>query len=245
MGLPKNDRRILNPDWTKLDFSQTDQALNIPAPDTVKPYDKNSILIGLVPKDEWKIKDVSVEKAILNRESRRKFKQDELTPDELSFLLYATQGVRINKPKFTFRSVPSGGARHTFETYLFIDRVSGIQKGLYRYLPLEHKLFLEEAYHDNMADQLNKALRGQLWNAAVYFLWTTIPYRMEWRYSFVSTKIIAIDAGHLCQNLYIACEAIDAGTCGIGAYDQKLMDAFLKADGENEFAVYMAPVGKV
>jgi nitroreductase len=52
-----------------------------------------------------------------------------------------------------------------------------------------------------------------------------------------------LDAGHVCQNLYLACEAIQAGTCAIGAYDQAAIDAFLKLDGMDEFVVYLAPVG--
>jgi len=76
------------------------------------------------------------------------------------------------------------------------------------------------------------------------FIWTTIPYRMEWRYSVVSHKIIALDAGHVCQNLYLACESIGCGTCAIGAYDQEKMDRFLGVDGEEEFAIYAAPVGR-
>lgn len=40
----------------------------------------------------------------------------------------------------TRRTVPSGGSRHPFETYLLINRVNGLEPGLYRYLPLEHKL---------------------------------------------------------------------------------------------------------
>ncbi|MHA1872570.1 MAG: nitroreductase family protein, partial [Candidatus Heimdallarchaeaceae archaeon] len=47
---------------------------------------------------------------------------------------------------------------------------------------------------------------------AVIFLWATTPYRMEWRYSITSSKVIAIEAGHICQNLYLACETIDIGT---------------------------------
>ena len=58
-------------------------------------------------------------------------------------------------------------------------------------------------------------------------------------------KVIAIDAGHVCQNLYLACEAIQAGTCAVAAYNQKLTDNLLRVDGEDEFAIYMAPVGKV
>ena len=53
-----------------------------------------------------------------------------------------------------------------------------------------------------------------------------------------------IDAGHLCQNLYLACEALGLSTCAVGAYDQTGMDGLLRLDGEEEFVVYMAPAGK-
>ena len=61
----------------------------------------------------------------------------------------------------------------------------------------------------------------------------------------LSPKIIAQDSGHLCQNLYLASEAIGAGTCAIGAYDQAKIDPILGVDGEEEFTIYMAPVGKI
>ncbi len=77
------------------------------------------------------------------------------------------------------------------------------------------------------------------------FIWTAIPYRMEWRYGLAAHKVIAIDAGHVCQNLYLACEAIVAGTCAVAAYDQDAVDHLIGVDGEEEFAIYLAPVGKV
>jgi SagB-type dehydrogenase family enzyme len=167
--------------------------------------------------------------------------------EELAFLLWATQGVR--KPEGgspAFRTVPSAGARHSFETYLFIMRVKGVEKGLYRYLPVENELlFLSEI--EDMERQLAFACLGQTYAAkgAVTFVWTTIPYRMEWRYSIAAHRVILIDAGHVCQNLYLACEAIDAGTCAIGAYDQERLDSLLGVDGKDEFALYLAPVGKI
>ena len=57
-------------------------------------------------------------------------------------------------------------------------------------------------------------------------------------------KVIAIDAGHVCQNLYLACETISAGTCDVAAYDQKRADRLLCVDGDEEFVIYMAPMGK-
>jgi nitroreductase len=54
-----------------------------------------------------------------------------------------------------------------------------------------------------------------------------------------------VDIGHVCENLYLACEAIGAGACAILAYEQKMMDALIGVDGKNEFTIYLAPVGKV
>jgi len=81
--------------------------------------------------------------------------------------------------------------------------------------------------------------------SAATFVWTVVPERTEWRYAEASAKVIALDAGHVCQNLYLACEAIGAGTCAVGAYDQELMDELLGLDGDDEFTIYLAPVGKV
>jgi SagB-type dehydrogenase family enzyme len=68
---------------------------------------------------------------------------------------------------------------------------------------------------------------------------------MEWRYAAAAHRVIAMDVGHVCQNLYLACEAMAAGTCAIAAYHQEKMDALLEVDGEEEFTIYLAPVGKL
>jgi SagB-type dehydrogenase family enzyme len=237
-------REFLKPRWEGIDFDKTDQALKVPAPPQEKPYESGGALIALPPLSECPIPSISILDAILNRRSRRKFRAETLSLEELSFLLFSTQGIKKRQEHHSFRTVPSGGARHSFETYIYVDRVFGLPKGLYRYLPLEHALVLVQNFREGMAEDLDAATDGQLMGAAAYFIWTTLPYRMEWRYAEASAKIIAIDVGHVCQNLYLACEAIGCGTCGIGAYRQDLIDAFLGIDGVEEFALYMAPVGK-
>ncbi len=80
--------------------------------------------------------------------------------------------------------------------------------------------------------------------AAVVFIWSCVSYRGEWRYHTAAHKVMRIHAGHVCQNLYLGCEATGCGTCAVAAYDQAAMDKLLQLDGEDEFLVYMAPVGK-
>ncbi|OGF47447.1 MAG: thioester oxidase [Candidatus Firestonebacteria bacterium RIFOXYC2_FULL_39_67] len=233
----------------EFDSSDTDQNKGIKPPPMEKPWDAvNQRKFRLVKKNEWtSIKTLDVETAIGKRRSRRKFTDKFITLEELSFLLWATQGVqRKFGDAAAYRTVPSAGARHAFETYPVIMNVKGLEKGLYRYLPLSHELLLE--YQDNdISDKLISAALGQPYAgvSAVTFIWSVIPYRMEWRYGPASYKVLALDAGHVAQNLYIASESIGLGTCAIAAYDQAQMDKLIKADGNDEFVIYLAPVGRV
>ena len=137
-------------------------------------------------------------------------------------------------------------SRIFLESYLVVLDVYSLKPGIYRYLPLEHALVLEQE-PDQLQERLVSAVRGQRFagDAAVTFIWSAIPARTEWRYAEASYKVIALDAGHVCQNLYLACEAIKAGTCAIAAYDQELTDALIGVDESEEFSVYIAPVGRV
>jgi SagB-type dehydrogenase family enzyme len=232
----------------RIDFSQTGQGLGDPPPPIEKPFPADARRVDLVPSGQWKgIQGIDLEAAMRNRKSRRNFKRGSLSLEEISFLVWATQGIKQQIDRFTaLRIVPSAGARHALETYLCVFHVEGLEPGIYRYLPLEHQLLLE-FQEDRAAEKLVEATLGQSFTArsAVTFIWTTIPRRMEWRYDLAAHKVIAIDAGHACQNLYLACEAIGAGTCAVGAYHQELMDRLLRIDGNEEFTVYIAPVGKV
>ena len=185
--------------------------------------------------------------AIANRESRRSYRDDPLTLEELSFLLWATQGIRQKIDSgHALRTVPSAGCRHAFESYLLISRVTGLEPALYRYLPVEHALVLERRI-EGLATVLGAATLGQQFvaTAPVTFAWTVLPRRMEWRYDLAAHRVILMDVGHLCQNLYLACAAIGAGTCAIAAYHQELMDRLLGVDGRDEFTIYLAPTGKI
>jgi SagB-type dehydrogenase family enzyme len=232
----------------QVDFSQTDQNRGIDPPPIEKPYPIDALRIDLVKPGDWKqIPKKDLATAIRNRQSRRIYSKEPLTLEEVSFLLWATQGVR-SEPEWghAYRTVPSAGCRHALETYLAVFRVEGLDIGMYRYLPLSHQL-LYEFSDKTLSRKIVSAAFSQscAGNAALTFIWTAIPYRMEWRYGLAAHRVIAMDAGHVCQNLYLACEAISAGTCAIAAYDQVAMDRLLRVDGEDEFAVYMASVGKI
>lgn len=198
---------------------------------------------------EWDVSPLSV--LLENRCSRRKYGGSPLTLEELSFLLWAAQGVKTVNEYRSLRTTPSGGARHPLELYAFVNRVEGLRPGLYHYLALEGKLERLDCRTDQ-SGQLTYALEGQVFagEAPVCLVWTAVPYRAEWRYDNMAHKDILLDAGHSCQNVYLACEELKLGCCALAAYDQEAMDGLLGLSSERtdskeaEFAVYACCVGR-
>ena len=231
----------------EVNFYSTRQSAGLEPPPVQKPAHPGNRVISLPSPQEWSVKAYDLQTAIADRESHRRFTGDPLSLDELAFLLWATQGVRsVIHEAAVLRTVPSAGCRHPFETYLGLLGVAGLDSGLYRYLPLDHAL-VHERDIPNLSACLTAACRGQAFagQAAVTFIWSAVMARTEWRYAEASYKVIALDAGHVCQNLYLACEAIGCGTCAIAAYNQTLADELVAVDGIEELTVYIAPVGKV
>lgn len=239
-----NRQFLKNDGWSHWDILEPDQKNGVPPPVLQKPHPFGATLIDLKSMHTLLHPKMTLFEAIALRRSVREYADEPLALSELSFLLWATQGIHelADDKSHSLRSVPSAGARHPFETYLIIKSVTGLEPGLYRYLALDHKLCLLDTL-----DELEARAVDETWllpSEAVLFIWTAVPYRTEWRYDILAHKMIAMEAGHICQNLYLASTAIGAGTCAIGAFNQGEIDGILSVDGIDEFSVYMASVGK-
>lgn len=183
--------------------------------------------------------------AIVERRSVRRYAEEPLTLDELAYLLWCTQGVVKQGRASTLRNVPSAGARHPLETYVLANRVTDLQPGLYRYVALSHGL-VDVDLSPGAAEKVMQGLLGQemVITSAATFVWTAVPYRCSWRYGERAYRYIHLDAGHVCQNMYLAALAIGAQCCAMAAFDDDFLNAVLGVDGESEFAIYAAAVGK-
>lgn len=230
----------------RVDFSSTDQVLGIEMPPLEKEVPEGVEVIKLPDPSKDLEKKNSLFDLVNSRASRRKFTGEKITLEELSYLLFVTYGVRDKKIPFrVLKTAPSAGNRHSIEITLIVLDVEDLKPGIYRYTPMDHSIY-KISSAENLIEKLNKGVRKQRFviNSAVVFLLSTIPYRTEWRYKEASHKVIALDAGHIGENLYLACEALGLGTCAIGAYDQDLIDELIEVDGEEEFTIYVFPVGR-
>lgn len=113
-----------------IDFSKTDQNRGIDPPPIEKPFDDDAVIIELANAYSPKgIPGINLSDAIKNRKSRRAFLNQPVTLEELSFLLWATQGIRHKIDcGHAYRTVPSAGCRHALETYLCVLNVESWNK---------------------------------------------------------------------------------------------------------------------
>jgi SagB-type dehydrogenase family enzyme len=227
-------------------IGKSDQQKGLPQPPLELPPDPRARTISLPRPESLDIPPLDLRAAIERRRSVRSYLKKPITLEELSFLLWCTQGVQqVHGTQVTFRTVPSAGARHAFETYLLANDVEELGPGLYRYLALTHRL--QQVNTDPaLAHRITSACFGQqfILRSGVVFIWTAVPYRMTWRYGERGYRDLHLDAGHVCQNLYLAAEAVGCGTCAIAAFDDDMMNGILGINGSDQFTIYLATVGK-
>lgn len=227
---------------------ESDQDLGKPQPTLVKaPMRPDGAAIEL-PMDFTDLAKGDLTALLLARKSNRVYTQEAISLRQLSYLLWATQGIKDIRGKAyaTIRTVPCGGARHEFETYLLVRHVEGLEPGAYHYLPMGHKLEFLYPVAD-MEGMITDSLSGQGWaaKASVVFYWSMVPYRAEWRYGIYAHRIAMMDIGHVGENLYLAATALGLGTCGIGAFQHELCCRLFGLNEKEEYIVYTSPVGTI
>ncbi|MDL1957316.1 MAG: SagB/ThcOx family dehydrogenase [Candidatus Desulfofervidus auxilii] len=186
------------------------------------------------PCDFWEI--------IAKRRSKRNYTKKPMDLKTLAHLLWASQGITS---KSGYRAAPSAGALYPVETYLSIQNVENVDKGIYHFNILE--FCLEELAKGDFKNDLTNAALGQgmVRQAAVVFIWTAVILRCMAKYRNRAIRYIFLDAGHICQNMLLAATALGLGACPIGAFFDEEIDRILGIDSENEMTIYIATVGRL
>lgn len=189
--------------------------------------------------------DKIINHIINSRRSVRKFSGKPISYDELSYLLYATCGLRnlgesINDSK---RSYPSAGARYPLEIYPLILNCKGIKNGLYHYNVKENSL--EVLLEEDLQKWLSIAFGEEEWlkNSTVLFFITGVLGRTQIKYGDRGYRYMLIEAGHVAQNLCLLATELGLGTCPIGGFIDNKVNELLDIQFQKEFSLYVIAVG--
>lgn len=215
-------------------------------PPPEKPCPQTAAVIRLPEPGLLDDKEMSFLELIELRATIRNFSDKPITLKELSFMLWCTQGVKMMNPNgTTIRNVPSAGARHALETYLYLGNVEGVEPGIYRFLALGHALETITTEPEQTAKFLaafkSKAVVDK---CAAVFLWVAEYDRMTYKFGQRACRYVFLDAGHVCQNLYLAAYTQQIGTCALGSFNETEIGEILALNSDNEFPLYGAAVGK-
>jgi SagB-type dehydrogenase family enzyme len=179
------------------------------------------------------------------RKSIRNFSQKPISKQQLSYLLWASTGIQRKELGFEFRTAPSAGALYPIETYLVINRVKDIPKGVYHYSIKDHSL--EELKIGDFGIDISKAaLEQEMCSyAAVVFIWTAIFNRSKWKYGERAYRYIYLDAGHIAENFALTSTSLGLGSCQIAALFDDEVNNIIEVDGINESVIYLSIVGNL
>jgi SagB-type dehydrogenase family enzyme len=184
-----------------------------------------------------------LDEALRARRSVREYASRPITLDQLSYLVWAADGIQREEHGCEFRTAPSAGALYPIETYLVANRVEGLESGVYHYDVREHAL--DPIRKGDFSAQTAQAALGQEMcaGAPVVFVWSAVFQRSRWKYAQRAYRYVYLDAGHIAENLALAAVSLGLGSCQIGALLDDEVNRIIEVDGVEESVVYMTCVG--
>ena len=178
--------------------------------------------------------EMSLEEAILKRRSIRSFAPKELSIEEISQLLWATQG--ITEKASGFRAAPSAGALYPLELYLIKS------DGVFHYNVENHSL--EKVGDKDVRGEIVQASLGQsfIQEAPVSIVICAVRSRVTSRYGSRGNRYVDIEVGHAAENLHLQAVTLGLASVPIGAFTDSEAKRILGLPRDVE-PIYIVPVG--
>ena len=209
----------------------------------VKPYaDRPKLALPL----DWPAADLSLDDALLQRESAREFGPATVGIEALAAILRCADGVTRTNTDTSFprpfRAAPSGGALYPLEIYVWNLAVEGVPAGLAHYDPTAHELDLLGPLDQGRLERcfVQSALLG---SAAAILLVSAVFFRSVFKYGDRGYRFVLLEAGHVVQNAVLAAAGQRVAAVPIGGYFDRDLDRELGLDGLHESVIYALAVG--
>ncbi|WP_338623141.1 SagB/ThcOx family dehydrogenase [Selenomonas sp. TAMA-11512] len=191
-------------------------------------------------------KNINFLELIETRHSAASFEEGSVSLQELSYLLWCTQGVKmVYANGKTLRNVPATCGVHALETFLLVREVEDLKPGLYHFLPLQHALEKRTSDAEKMCGLQSVIFDASLASrGAVTFLWQAdLPLAVQ-AYGERALYGVYTDVGYVCQNLYLTAAALKLNAAKHDRFDRASVSVLLGLDGELEPIVLAATVGR-
>ena len=148
---------------------------------------------------------------------------------------------------FLKKNVPSGGGLHPMECYLIVQHVEGVAPGLYHYQAQEHALEPLPPPAKPLRDFVMDMVAQQHWFADAHVLVLLSPRfdRTFWKYRQHAKgyRVVALEAGHLSQTLYLSATDLGLGAFITGAINEVELEQAFSLDPVSQGALAICGFG--
>jgi len=162
---------------------------------------------------------MSLMDAFANRKTNRDFSQKELTPKQLSNLLWAANGVNREDGR---RTAPTARNAQQIEIYVLN------KEGAYLYLPKEHALQLIAAGDHRTSG----ASQERFQECPLMLIFVANYNKMDGFNAEAKAMYECTDAGNVSQNVYLYCASEGLATCALGSIHREKLQELLKFNGK-------------
>jgi len=184
--------------------------------------------------------------ALQARVSCRSFAADPLTLAEMATLLRTCYGTESRSgPLMQDRPPPSGGGLYPLEVSLLVRAVTGLEPGVYHYVPAADGLELVQRL-ELPRPFLTYLFMGQPWvaEAAVVAVLSFAGGRSLTKYGDRGYRYALLEAGHTMQNLNLAVATLDLGVVNLGGFYDDELAVLCGIDIEQEIPLYCCALGR-
>ncbi|QIW23861.1 SagB/ThcOx family dehydrogenase [Sulfolobus sp. S-194] len=194
-------------------------------------------------------------KVIAKRRSNRTFIKGEMELDDLSTILYFSQGITtkvkldlqgiMNENLFQkFRATPSGGALYPIDLYVISLNIRGLEKGIYKYQPYSHSLvYINNFNLDNLYKLSDFNYVNGVENVNVIILLASKILRSFYKYGELSLKLGLIEIGEIAYAIHLVSQALGYSSLDYAGFNKHNAEEIINIDGIFSHAVHMILVG--
>ncbi|MEG7645991.1 SagB family peptide dehydrogenase, partial [Enterococcus faecium] len=132
---------------------------------------------------------------------------------------------------------------YPIDIYLYINNVSGISKGIYKYQPYSHSLYpldIEnvDSTHFFVGDNIDVINM----NFCVFFEYSVNKNFVK--YGELSLLNTLVELGGISHNFDLVCQSMDFTSCPIAGFNKSVIEKLLYLDGVNDHIVFTNICGK-
>lgn len=169
------------------------------------------------------------------RRTHREFASIAVSLDQLGGLLWHTLRVRYERPRDVgdhtsydalFRPVPSGGAMHAIDTWVYSRDVEGLPEQWWWYDPFTHALASVPTI------TTNPGLATP--DSPVHMVFTVRHERESWKYAALAHSLELKDVGVIMHAIQLAAQVLGLGVWLVGASDIDGLTEALGLDAESD-----------